>query len=263
MKDGGDPVCMVRRSVQSIVPRRLRATPDRLRPFRFRLSAFVHPRLLMPPLVNPAALFRLRLRCPRRDALWPPADWGVDDACRLPSFAAVTGVPDVLELSLAWNASGLAVHAVTRGLGAARWCQPTRPEDSDGLHLWIATRPTGESHRAGRFCRRFALLPTGGGLRADRPVAVAPPIPRASESPADPPAGSVSIEGACLADGWLIDALLTEAALPGWDPAEVPRLGFFAAVIDRRLGRVPCFAPPEFPWDGDPTTWAELDLVAR
>jgi hypothetical protein len=33
--------------------------------------------------------------------------------------------------------------------------------------------------------------------------------------------------------------------------------------VDRRLGRVPAFAPPEFPWDSDPTTWIELDLVNK
>jgi hypothetical protein len=49
--------------------------------------------------------------------------------------------------------------------------------------------------------------------------------------------------------------------MPGWDPVEIPRLGFFAAVVDRRLGRIPCFAPPEYPWDSDPTTWAGLDLT--
>ena len=217
----------------------------------------------MPPLVNPAALFRLRLRCPRRDVLWPPAAWGIDEGCRLPSFAAVTGVPDVVELSLAWNDEGLGIRAVARGIGAARWCQPTKPEDSDGLHVWIATRPTGESHRAGRYCRRLALLPTGGGIRADRPAAVSPPIPRASEAPPDLQGDAIRLEARCGADGWSIDTFVTAAALPGWDPAEVPRLGFFAAILDRRLGRVPCFAPPEFPWDGDPTTWAELELVRR
>jgi hypothetical protein len=196
----------------------------------------------MTPLVNPAALFRIRLSCPRRERLWPPAGWGIDEACRLPSFAAVAGVPDVLDLSLAWNDDGLAVRAVARGVGESRWCQPTRPEDSDGLHLWIATRPTGDSHRAGRFCRRLALLPTGGGRTADKPVAVAAMIPRTSE-------------------GWEIDACIGAAALPGWDPREIPRLGFFAALVDRRLGRVPCFAPPEYPWDGDPTTWIELELT--
>jgi hypothetical protein len=215
----------------------------------------------MSPLVNPAALFRLRLTCPRRDTLWPPGSSGLDDACRLPSFAAVVGTPDVLAVWTAWNDAGLAIRAVATGVGQARWCQPTKPEDSDGLHLWIATRPTGDSHRASRWCRRLALLPTGGGLRADKPAAVPVAIPRTSEVPSELPAGSVGLEAKLLADGWRIDAWLTAAALPGWDPAEIPRLGFFCAVIDRRLGRVPCFAPPEYPWESDPTTWAELELT--
>lgn len=216
----------------------------------------------MSPLVNPASLFKLRLRCVRRDVLWPPASWSLDEACRLPSFADVAGVPDVLDLSAAWNADGLAVRGVARGVGTSRWCHPTRPEDSDGLHLWIATRPTGDSHRAGRWCRRLALLPTGGGKLADKPVAVAAAIPRTSELPAELPAGAISIASSVTADGWQIDAFLSAAALPGWDPAEVPTLGFFAALVDRRLGKVPCYAPPEYPWDGDPTTWAELTLTA-
>jgi hypothetical protein len=215
----------------------------------------------MSPLVNPAALFRLRLPCQRRERLWPPAAWGLDDDCRLPSFAAVAGVPDILDLAAAWNSTGLALRAVARGVGSSRWCQPTRPEDSDGLHLWIATRPTGESHRAGRWCRRLALLPTGGGRLADKPIAVAAAIPRTSELPADLPAESIRLESRLHADGWQLDACIAGEALPGWDPAESPRLGFFAAVVDRRLGRVPCFAPPEFPWDSDPTTWVELELV--
>lgn len=214
----------------------------------------------MSPLVNPAALFRIRLQCPRRERLWPPATWGLDDACRLPSFASLSGVPDVLDVALAWNDEGLAVRGIARGVGAARWCQPTRPEDSDGLHLWIATRPTGDSHRAGRFCRRLALLPTGGGRLADKPVAVAATIPRTSEVPAPLPEDSIRLAARLAADGWELDASIRAAALPGWDPREVPRLGFFAALVDRRLGRVPLFAPPEYPWDGDPTTWAELEL---
>ena len=216
----------------------------------------------MSPLVNPAAVFKLRLRCPRRDVLWPPATWGLDEACRLPSFADVAGVPDVLELWLAWSPAGLGVRAVAKGVGTARWCHTTRPEDSDGLHLWIATRPTGDSHRAGRFCRRLALLPTGGGRLADKAAAVVAAIPRTSEVPAELPPDAVSIESAAAADGWRIDAFISSAALPGWDPAEVPTLGFFAALVDRRLGRVPCYAPPEYPWDGDPTTWAEVTLTA-
>jgi hypothetical protein len=214
----------------------------------------------MSPLVNPAALFRFRLPCRRRTKLWPPSAWDLDDACRLPGLAPLANAPDLLTLSMAWNEDGLGVRAVARGVGNARWCHPTKPEDSDGLHLWIATRPTGESHRAGRYCRRLALLPTGGGRNADKPVAVAAVIPRTSEVPAELPEGSIPIESRLAADGWQIEAFISAAALPGWDPLEIPRLGFFAALVDRRLGRVPFCAPPEFPWDSDPTTWAELDL---
>jgi len=216
----------------------------------------------MSPLVNPAALFRFRFPCRRREKLWPPAAANLDETCRLPSLAAVVGVPDVLDLALGWNETGLAVRAAVRGVGANRWCHPTRAEDSDGLHLWIATRPTGDSHRAGRFCRRLALLPSGGGLRADKPVALAAAIPRTSEVPAELPEASITLESQLEADGWRITARIGAAALPGWDPVEIPRLGFFAAVVDRRLGRIPCFAPPEYPWDSDPTTWAGLDLTA-
>ena len=215
----------------------------------------------MSPLVNPASMFRFRLPCSRRETLWPPAAAGLDDRCRLPSLASVVGVPDVLELFAAWNDDGITFHGIARGVGAKRWCHPAKPEDSDGLHLWIATRPTGESHRAGRFCRRLAVLPTGGGRRADKPVVVPAVIPRTSELPAELPEGATRVAAELGPDGWQVDVLLSAAALPGWDPAEIPRLGFFAALVDRRLGSVPCYAPPEYPWESDPTTWAELELA--
>jgi hypothetical protein len=215
----------------------------------------------MSPLVNPAALFKLRLPCRRREQLWPPASGGIDEACRLPSLASVAGVPDVLHMFAAWNEQGIAIRGIAHGVGKDRWCHPTKPEDSDGLHLWIATRPTGDSHRAGRFCRRLAVLPTGGGQRADRPVIVPAVIPRTSEPPAELPEGVTKVEAKLSGDGWQVDAFIAAAALPGWEPAEIPRLGFFAALVDRRLGQIPCYAPPEYPWESDPTIWAELDLV--
>jgi hypothetical protein len=86
-------------------------------------------------------------------------------------------------------------------------------------------------------------------------------IPRTSELPAELPEAATKVEAKLTADGWQVDAFLSAAALPGWEPAEIPRLGFFAALVDRRLGSVPCYAPPEYPWESDPTTWAELELV--
>ncbi len=69
------------------------------------------------------------------------------------------------------------------------------------------------------------------------------------------------IESALFETGWRLEAFLSAAALPGWDPEESPRLQFFAATVDRRLGKIPAFGTPEFPWESDPTTWAELLLT--
>ena len=212
------------------------------------------------PLVNPASVFNLRFSCAWKERLWPPAESHIDKSCQLPRLAGISGVPDILELAAGWNEAGLGIRAQVRGLSGTRWCQPTKPEDSDGLHLWIATRPTGESHRAGRFCRRLALLPTGGGKSANKPVAVAAQIPRTSEEAADLPPNAVFIESALSEIGWQLEAFITAAALPGWDPEESPRLRFFAATVDRRLGKIPALVR-EFPWESDPTTWAELLLT--
>jgi hypothetical protein len=92
-------------------------------------------------------------------------------------------------------------------------------------------------------------------------VAVAAQIPRTSEEASDLPPDSVFIESVLSETGWQIEAFLTAAALPGWDPEESPRLRFFAATVDRRLGKIPAFGTPEFPWESDPTTWAELLLT--
>lgn len=225
----------------------------------------------MPPLVHPASLFRFRFSCTRLPSLAPFGE-SQAKACLLPEMSGVVNVPDLGSVSIGWHPDGLVVRAALRGAGGQRWCHATKPEDSDGVHLWIATRPTGDSHRAGRFCRRLAILPSGGGRQARDPLVVAAAIPRATIIPgaeADPlqlPAvlGSdlASVTAPVCLDGWQVDAVLKAAVFPGWDPEEQPVLGFFAAFVDRRLGQIPLFAPPEYPWDSDPTTWSSLELKA-
>lgn len=224
----------------------------------------------MPPLVHPAALFRFRFPIERQARLAVFSDRQAA-ACCLPNLAGVVGVPDVASLSLGWHPDGLIVRATMRGVGSARWCHATKPEDSDGLQLWIATRPTAESHRAGRFCRRLAILPAGGGRQATDPLVVAAAIPRASLVPGEDagamrlplalPTEVAEVTSQKTADGWQVDAVLSTLAMPGWDPDEQATLGFFAAMVDRRLGQIPLFAPPEYPWDSDPTTWSFLELT--
>ena len=217
----------------------------------------------MSPLISPAALFRMRFSCPRREILWPSSQSQLDERCRLPNMAGISGVPDIMELFVAWNPNGLAIRAIVTGVGSSRWCAPTRPEDSDGLHLWIATRPTGQSHRAGRYCRRLALLPAGGGAHGHTAVALAAVIPRTSEPASLLENDSVMIDSAESPNGWRIDAWMTAEALFGWDPTDNPRIGFFAAVVDRHLGHIPYAGAPDLPWESDPSLWCELDLKDR
>ena len=73
------------------------------------------------PLVNPGSLFTFRFPCRKRKTLWPPASAPLDDACRLPSLAAIVGVPDLVSLWLAWNDGGLRVRGEMKGVGASRW----------------------------------------------------------------------------------------------------------------------------------------------
>lgn len=224
----------------------------------------------MSPLVHPAAAFRFRFPCHRVPQLAALSDQQAKNA-QLPNLADVVGVPNVCTLAMGWHPQGLVVRAVAHGVDSTRWCHATKPEDSDGLHLWLATRPTGESHRAGRFCRRLAILPTGGGRQAKSPLVVAAAIPRATLIPGtDPDAMPLpatlqeelaSVRAELRPNGWQVDAVLKAGALPGWDPDEQPTLGFFASVVDRRLGQIPLFAPPEYPWDSDPTTWSSLELI--
>ena len=75
----------------------------------------------------------------------------------------------------------------SRANGSRPGAGQTRPEDSDGLQVWIDTRDVHNVHRAGRFCHRFIFLPGGGGRQLDEPVAQWLPINRAREQPrADP-----------------------------------------------------------------------------
>ena len=72
------------------------------------------------PLVNPGASFSFRFPCRKRTTLWPPASVALDDGFRLPSLAAIVGVPDVTSLWVAWSDDGLRVRAEVKGVGRSQ-----------------------------------------------------------------------------------------------------------------------------------------------
>ena len=165
------------------------------------------------------------------------------------------------EVRAAWSEEGLAFSVLVQGKQQAPWCRASRPEDSDGVQLWVDTRDVHNVHRAGRFCHRFIFLPGGGGNRLDQPVAQWLPINRAKEHPRPIRPESLQAISKAQKGGYVLDVFLAAEALTGFDPQEHPRLGFTYAMIDRELGEQTLGVGSPMPYQEDPSLWATLELV--
>jgi len=212
-------------------------------------------------LVPKRFLFRFSTPCLYQKKLWTAKGAGLDAKHRLVSFAELEGLPIPADVRAAWSESGLAISVEVRGKKQAPWCRAARPEDSDGLHVWIDTRDVHNVHRATRFCHRFLFMPSGGERRVDQPVAQWLPIHRARAQPQAIKPGSVKVQRKRHPDGYLLEAFLSADALTGFDPVEHPRLGFTYAVVDRELGSQTFSVGSPMPYEEDPSLWATLELV--
>ena len=114
-------------------------------------------------LIPPRFLFRFSAPCRYRHPLWTQRGIQLDEAHRLVNFAELDGAPTLADVRVAWSEHGLAFNVRVEGKGHNPWCRVNRPEESDGLHVWIDTRDTHNIHRASRFCHRFVFLPGGEG----------------------------------------------------------------------------------------------------
>ena len=190
-----------------------------------------------------------------------PTSAGLDEKCRIPTVAALEDVSEWANGRAGWSEAGLAFWVLISGKRQRPWCRDSRIEDSDGLSVWIDTRDTHNVHRAGRFCHRFKFMPTGGGPRRDRPLAVQLTIDRAREQAKPVEAGQIQLRTEKRVDGYVLAAFIPAAALTGYDPAEHPRLGFFYQVIDREIGEQTFSVESQFPYASDPSLWGTLELV--
>src|SRR5712692_3222790 len=115
----------------------------------------------MPPLLPASFLFRFSVPCRYRSPLWTDAGANLDESFRLFSPAELDGRPAFAQFKIGWSEEGLAFAATVEGKRQALWCRESRPDDSDGVRLWIDTRDTHNIHRAGRFCHQFIFMPAG------------------------------------------------------------------------------------------------------
>jgi len=212
-------------------------------------------------LLGPTFLFRFSVPCRRLEPVWTPRGVKLSDQHVLPSFGELEARPLFADVRAAWSDQGLSFSLRVAGKKQVPWCRVSRPEDSDGLHVWIDTRDTHNIHRASRFCHRFVFLPFGRGRRQEEPEAAFLPINRAREQPKPIGQKALRVLSEKRVDGYALTAHIATEALTGFDPSEHSRLGFTYAVIDRELGWQTFTVGPEFPFTEDPSLWGTLELV--
>lgn len=210
------------------------------------------------PLLPTRFLFRFSAPCLYRDPLWTNTGAPLDEKHRLIGLAELDGQAAWADVRAAWSEAGLAFSIHVHGKSQPPWCRASRPEDSDGLQLWIDTRDVHNVHRASRFCHRFVFLPTGTGEEA---MAETLPIHRARELPNPVRGGLLRASYEIRRDGYNMLVLIPVEALTGFDPAEHPRLGFTYAVLDRELGEQTFSVGSPMPYREDPSLWATLELT--
>jgi len=206
-------------------------------------------------------LFRFAVPCWYRDPLWTASGAKLEPKYRLVNLAELEGLPACVDFRAAWSESGLAFSVEVAGKRQPLWCRASKPEDSDGVQVWIDTRDVHDVHRASRFCHRFAFLPAGSGSRLDQPALHWLPINRAREHPGAIRTGEMRVCSEIRSDGYLLEAYIPESALTGFDPQEHPRLGFTYAILDRELGEQTFAVGSPMPYQEDPSLWATLELV--
>jgi hypothetical protein len=213
-------------------------------------------------LIDPTILFRFEVSLRKQPLAWTAKGLQLPESCRIPSFGQLAGRPVFADVRLAWNETGIGAQVLVNGKRQLPWCRETRPEDSDGFHLWIDTRCSPGIHRATQFCHRFMWMPSGGGGDREQPVAVHVPINRARANPQPIAANVLKVAASARHDGYEMSGFVPATALTGFAPQEQPRVGIYYAAIDRELGWQTLALGPEFPVVEDPSLWGEAVLAS-
>lgn len=215
----------------------------------------------MSSLLAPTFLFHFAAPCHYSKTVAANLSPELGERFRLPPFSQLQSKPIFADVRLAWSEAGLSLFVKVEGKQQSPWCRDTRIEDSDGIQIWIDTRDTKTVHRAGRFCHRFAILPSGSGRNLDQPTISLLAINRARESPREIHERQLVAKSRRYQGGYELEAFFPADALTGFDPQEHPKLGFTYLVLDRELGTQTFTIGPEFPISEDPSLWGTLELV--
>ncbi|MDA8744514.1 hypothetical protein N9N28_07775 [Rubripirellula amarantea] len=211
--------------------------------------------------IDPTFLFRFEIDLKKQKLDWSTKGLKLPETCRLPSFGGLAGRPVFADVRMAWSEQGIGVHLNVNGKRQLPWCRDSRPEDSDGFHLWIDTRCSPNIHRATQYCHRFLWMPSGGGPQRERPVSALVPINRARNFPKPISNSAIKVVAFPRHDGYELSGIVPSEALTGYEPKQQPRISLYYAVIDRELGWQTLSLGPEYPVMEDPSLWGEARLV--
>lgn len=220
----------------------------------------------MPPLVPNRFLVRITHSCPYvKDAARIVGDAGTSidlpEEARLQNFAELDGAKNFADVRMGWNELGLAIQVEVKRKEQPPVGDADRVRSSDGLSLWIDTRDSRASHRAGRYCHHFLFLAAGGGADKEDPFVAQLKINRAQQDAPQANLAGIPFRAHRLKGGYRLEAFLPSAALYGFDPAEHPRLGVYYVVRDQELGDQFLSVSWDLPFSDDPSLWSVLELV--
>lgn len=244
------------------------AGSSRVAPAAFIISS-EHPsfpastRVMADPassLIDPTLLFRFEVTLRRHPLEWTDRGLALPEACRLPAFGALAGQPIFADIRMAWGEAGVGLHVRVSGKRALPWCRETRPEESDGFHLWLDTRCSPGIQRATQYCHRFLWMPAGAGPRRESPLAALLEIPRARGNPKPIAPDRLRIASLPRHDGYELSGVIPAGAMTGFDSEGQPRVGLYYAVADRELGWQTLCLGPQYPAAVTPSLWGEAVL---
>ncbi len=183
------------------------------------------------------------------------------DEYALPSLSEIDGRRDFAQVWAGWNESGLYFACKVTGKSSKLVCDPARFWTGDNVRLCTDMRDTRSIKRATKTCQQFYLLPTGGGVKKNEPVAGSHKIKRAKDDAPSLQSGAIPVGSKVLKTGYSLEAHIPATALSGFDPREHPRIGFFYIVEDSDLGQQYLTVGDDLQWHIDPSTWATAVLT--
>jgi hypothetical protein len=183
------------------------------------------------------------------------------ESCRLDFLGDMDSKKPFAEVRVGWNELGLGIWCEVKGKQQSPQGDVARPRQSDGLTVWIDTRDARASHRAGRYCHQFHLLPAAVA-DGEEPAFTQSKIHRAlHDAPLASP-DAVPFRSRRQRGGYVVEAFLPAAVLHGFDPEQNRKLGFFYAVHDHERGEQTLALDSDFPFAEDPSLWSVLELMS-